>query len=474
MKQNYDVEKIHPNPYQTRRVVVDDDLRALADSIREHGLQEVPTARPWSERKGHVELIKGHRRLEAWKIANPGKPMPVEVAEYSDRQMFDYNVIENMQRKEMTTIEKAKQMALYMQTFKVAQEETGKLFGYRTQGAVSNVIRLLNLPKDIHPLIGVKVPERLARRILPFTAAFPTEVIKIAEAIAKADDDEKESECDEHLRNLQWGKCKNLNGAGLNQKDAPKEVHPKLGALPACKGCEFAVGVYCTRVECFSFKQELRLLHDATDTAKKLGIAVAKLGDTGRMIYNGERSKEDFAKAALKLKHESLRLIVSPESGNNWEARHGRSRVLHNNSYALATTDLKALTAAIPKIEPPKKLSKAEEAKREKERLKEFNRDERVRAAKRKEIERLKDEAAKYFAGKLPNDKSVLRFILATRIDDYGMDGCMKPFDKEKSIIGKKEIVMRDLIEKFVDDPQEMIPAGDVSFDTDTPDNLKV
>ncbi len=474
MKQNYDVEKIHPNPYQTRRVVIDEDLRALADSIREHGLQEVPTARPFAERKGHVELVKGHRRLEAWKIAYPAKPMPVEVGDYTDRQMFDFNVIENMQRKDMTAIEKAKQMTSYMQTFKASQEETGKLFGYQTQGAVSNVIRLLKLPESIHPLVGVKVPERLARRILPFAVAFPKDVIKIAETIAKADDDEKENECDDHLRSLQWGKCKNLNGGSFNQKDAPKEPHPKLGALPACKVCEWAVGVYCTRTECFSFKQELRLLHDASDTAKRLGIGVAKMGETGRMIYNGESDKEDFAKAALKLKHESLRLIISPESGDHWNARSNRSRILHNESYALATTDLKALTAALPKIDPPKKLSKAEEVKRDKERQKEMNRDVRVRADKRKEVERLKDEAVKYFAGKLPSDKPILRFIMATHYENYGLYDGVKKFDKEKTIAGKKELVMRDLMDDFLHAPDEIIESGDVEFNTDEPDELKV
>lgn len=356
MKQNYDVEKIHPNPYQTRRVVIDDDLRALADSIREHDLQEVPTARPFADRKGHVQLVKGHRRLEAWKIAFPGKPMPVEVGDYTDRQMFDFNVIENMQRADLMPVEQAKQIALYIETFKVSQNDAAKLFGLQTQSAVSNKLRLLKLPASVQTMVDDgKLAERHARLLVQLAAFNLKAVEKIAKrATAAKDATEREEFINDGIMDAMKEHAIDLNNAPFDLDWLKKPVavaDPDVKELRDCKGCPHfcavtteyeGKGEFCAFAKCYTLKVEHFREHELHRVSDKEKIAIAEKDETVYpVVMNTYDQREVMEKAIARADVRAL-LRVMPLNGDSTDDDHEQSSYALQN--LLGTKALKLMT----------------------------------------------------------------------------------------------------------------------------------
>ncbi|MGL5899573.1 MAG: ParB/RepB/Spo0J family partition protein, partial [Lactobacillaceae bacterium] len=92
---------IRPNPYQPRQIFDDDRLKELADSIKESGVFQ-----PIIVKKGvnGYELIAGERRLRASKLAGKEK-IPAIVRDYTDEQVLEITVLENLQREDLTPIE---------------------------------------------------------------------------------------------------------------------------------------------------------------------------------------------------------------------------------------------------------------------------------------------------------------------------------------------------------------------------------
>ena len=104
-----DIEKIKSNPYQPRKTFDQDGLKALADSIREHGiLQPLLASRIQNDSGGPTEyqLVAGERRLLAAKMAGLGQ-VPVIVREPTEQEKLEVALIENVQREDLNALEKA-------------------------------------------------------------------------------------------------------------------------------------------------------------------------------------------------------------------------------------------------------------------------------------------------------------------------------------------------------------------------------
>lgn len=140
------VEVIERNPRQPRRQFDSDDLKELADSIREHGvLQPLMVARP--EGSDDYVLIAGERRLQAARQAGLSS-VPVVVREATEEQLLVWALIENLQREDLNPIEAAEGYQQLAEDFDLSHEQIAQRVG-KSRSAVSNTLRLLNLPESI-------------------------------------------------------------------------------------------------------------------------------------------------------------------------------------------------------------------------------------------------------------------------------------------------------------------------------------
>lgn len=138
------INDLRPNPYQPRRQFDDDKLAELTESIREHGVIQPIIVR--SAVRGY-EIVAGERRWRASQAAGLDQ-VPVVVRSFSDLQMNEIALIENLQREDLNPIEIAEAYTSLMDKFHITQEELAKKVG-QSRSHVANLLRLLNLPAEI-------------------------------------------------------------------------------------------------------------------------------------------------------------------------------------------------------------------------------------------------------------------------------------------------------------------------------------
>lgn len=139
-----EIGKITANPYQPRRVFDEGKLQELAESIKEYGIVQPLVVR----RKGKkFELVAGERRFRAAKLAGLST-VPAIVNDYDDAKMMEIALIENIQRHDLNPIEEAEGLRRLMTEFSLTQEQAGEKVG-RSRVAVANILRLLNLHKQV-------------------------------------------------------------------------------------------------------------------------------------------------------------------------------------------------------------------------------------------------------------------------------------------------------------------------------------
>lgn len=156
-----DITCIDPNNYQPRKYFDNDELDALAASIKEHGILQPPVVTELPN--GRYELIAGERRLQASKLAGL-QEIPVIVRPSMKNQVrLELALIENVQRHDLNVIEEARAYQLLMDEFSLTQEEVAKRIG-KSRSVVANAMRLLDLPVEIQKaLISGTITEGHAR-----------------------------------------------------------------------------------------------------------------------------------------------------------------------------------------------------------------------------------------------------------------------------------------------------------------------
>ena len=143
-----EVGAIKANPYQPRRVFDEEKLQELAASIKEFGVVQPLVVR--QKGKGY-ELVAGERRLRAAVLAGLTS-VPAIVKEYDDIKMMEIALVENIQRHDLNPIEEAQGLRRLMAECKLTQEQAAEKVG-RSRVAVTNILRLLNLPDAIQGFI---------------------------------------------------------------------------------------------------------------------------------------------------------------------------------------------------------------------------------------------------------------------------------------------------------------------------------
>ncbi len=143
------VDLIAPNPRQPRQTFDQDALIGLSESVRERGVIQPVLVRPCPG--GTYELIAGERRWRAAQLAGL-ELVPAVVAPYEDRESLELALIENMAREDLNPIEEARACSLLVDELGLTREAVGKRVG-RSRVAVSNLMRLLDLPDEVLDLL---------------------------------------------------------------------------------------------------------------------------------------------------------------------------------------------------------------------------------------------------------------------------------------------------------------------------------
>lgn len=143
------ISQIRTNKYQPRVDFNTERLNDLINSIRERGVVQ-----PVLVRKTHdgYELIAGERRLRAVKNLGIDR-IPAIVKDVTDVDMLELSLIENIQREELNPIEEANAFQRFITDFNFTQERIAKALG-KDRSTIANIIRLLNLPKEIQEYIS--------------------------------------------------------------------------------------------------------------------------------------------------------------------------------------------------------------------------------------------------------------------------------------------------------------------------------
>ncbi len=143
------LQRVEPNPKQPRRQFDEEELEALADSIREHGIVQPLAVRAVGG--GYYQIIAGERRWRAARLAGLTE-VPVLVVEADDRTVMELAMVENLQRQDLNPMEEAEGYRVLLEDYGMTQEQAAARVG-KSRPAVANALRLLALPEEIRELL---------------------------------------------------------------------------------------------------------------------------------------------------------------------------------------------------------------------------------------------------------------------------------------------------------------------------------
>ena len=142
------ITMVEPNRKQPRKNFDEDALQELADSIKQFGLIQPILVQ---DRKDHYEIIAGERRWRAAKIAGL-KEVPVIIRNYSEKEIMEISLIENIQREDLNPIEEAQAYKRLLEEFHLKQDEVAERVS-KSRAAVTNSMRLLKLGEEVQQML---------------------------------------------------------------------------------------------------------------------------------------------------------------------------------------------------------------------------------------------------------------------------------------------------------------------------------
>ena len=145
------LDELRANPYQPRKVFDEKALEELATSIKEHGVFQPIIAK--KSIKGY-EIIAGERRVKASRLAGL-KTVPAIIREFTDNEMMEIALLENLQRENLNAIEEAEAYKNLLTTLDITQEKLAQRIG-KSRSYITNMIGLLTLPNEVKKLLEEK------------------------------------------------------------------------------------------------------------------------------------------------------------------------------------------------------------------------------------------------------------------------------------------------------------------------------
>jgi ParB family chromosome partitioning protein len=175
------VERIQENPYQPRKAFDAEELASLRDSIREYGVLQPIVVRNVGD---GYQLIAGERRLRAAREAGLAE-IPVSVVDFTDQQVNEAALVENIQRADLNPIEKAQGFKDYLERFKMTQEQLAERLGI-DRTSISNFLGLLNLPAEVQDWVRTGQLTLGHAKILKGLRDTPRQISLAKEVIARS------------------------------------------------------------------------------------------------------------------------------------------------------------------------------------------------------------------------------------------------------------------------------------------------
>ena len=209
------VADLTASPFNPRQDFREEELRELADSIREKGVLQPILVRPGAH-EGQYEIVAGERRWRAAQMAGVHE-VPVIVRDLSEREALEVALIENVQRADLTPLEEAKGYQRLIDQFGYTQQQLADIIG-KSRSHVANTLRLLNLPQDVQEhiregrlsaghartLVTMENPSVLAQKIIELGLS-----VREAEKLSQREGKKRSRKGDAHGA-----------GAGAQQADA--------------------------------------------------------------------------------------------------------------------------------------------------------------------------------------------------------------------------------------------------------------
>jgi ParB family chromosome partitioning protein len=264
------VELIKPNPRQPRRQFDEAALVGLAESLKERGVLQPVLVRPLPG--GTYELIAGERRWRAAQLAGFDS-VPAVVRDDDDATTLELALIENMAREDLNPVEEARACALLVDELGLTREDVGRRVG-RSRVAVSNLLRLLELPDEVLDLLVagrlseghgkalLMAPDHGDRRRLARSAADAGWTVRETETRARAAAGRAEP---------RPGRVRRTSRAHPDQVEAAARLGDALGAA---LGAEVRVA---PRGDGFKVTLGFESLDDALALAERLGAPAPAL-----------------------------------------------------------------------------------------------------------------------------------------------------------------------------------------------------
>ena len=148
---NINLNELRVNPYQPRKNFDEEALQELSNSIKEHGVFQPIIVK--KSIKGY-EIIAGERRFRASKLAGK-ETIPAIVRAFTDEQMMEIALLENLQRENLSAIEEAIAYKSMIEKLNLTQEELSKKVG-KSRSHITNILGLLRLPTEVQTMISKK------------------------------------------------------------------------------------------------------------------------------------------------------------------------------------------------------------------------------------------------------------------------------------------------------------------------------
>ena len=142
------LSELRPNPYQPRKIFDDEALNELASSIKDHGVFQPIIVKKTI--KGY-DIVAGERRYRASKKVGL-TTIPAIVKDFSDEEMMNIALLENLQREDLSAIEEATAYKAMLDSYQITQEELANRVG-KSRSHVTNMLGLLKLPKNVQDLV---------------------------------------------------------------------------------------------------------------------------------------------------------------------------------------------------------------------------------------------------------------------------------------------------------------------------------
>lgn len=347
---NVALDKIQPNPWQTRLAEPDPEyIKELAMDIAANGLLQMPVGRiiggEGTERSDAawkvgfendptiiVQLAFGHNRLAAYRfldseIDDKWPSMPVDIRQLTDEQMATIAWSENEKRRDVTPIERAKAIERRMTDFGWSQTQLAEQLGIN-RSTVSNILRLLKLPQNMQDaLASGQISERVAQALLPMYE-LPEHTRKIANddywlspkiTEQKAMDGESSDSIRNHVKRIYDQFTRQLQKAefGLDELfpegfvggyDGAEGGKVYCGLCRTCDRREKHEGNVCMDATCFNSKTTLHRRMYLANAAAASGYEVSDPNKGGQVTSLRPSQVEQI----LATRCENLRLVYAP------------------------------------------------------------------------------------------------------------------------------------------------------------------